>query len=78
MEDKKQNPDAIPTILSNALAGIFDNQEKAMHYIDDAGQRFEFYHKKEKRFKFDLNYFNRITKAVPSKTLNIALYLPQR
>ena len=72
-KDKKQNPEAIPTILSNALAVSFDNHI-GHAYIDDAEARFEFYHKKEKRFKFDLNYFNRITKGgVPSKTLNIAL-----
>jgi len=73
VKDKKQNPEAIPTILSNALAVSFDNHI-GHDYIDDAEARFEFYHKKEKRFKFDLNYFNRITKGgVPSKTLNIAL-----
>ena len=72
-KDKKQNPEAIPTILSNALAVSFDNHI-GHDYIDDAEARFEFYHKKEKRFKFDLNYFNRITKGgVPSKTLTIAL-----
>ena len=72
-KDKKQNPEAIPTILSNALAVSFDNHI-GHDYIDDAEARFEFYHKKEKRFKFDLNYFNRITKGgVPSKTLNIEL-----
>ena len=72
-KDKKQNPEAIPSILSNALAVSFDNHI-GHDYIDDAEARFEFYHKKEKRFKFDLNYFNRITKGgVPSKTLNIAL-----
>ena len=72
-KDKKQNPEAIPSILSNALAVSFDNHI-GHDYIDDAEARFEFYHKREKRFKFDLNYFNRITKGgVPSKTLNIAL-----
>ena len=72
-KDKKQNPEAIPSILSEALAVSFDNHI-GHDYIDDAEARFEFYHKKEKRFKFDLNYFNRITKGgVPSKTLNIAL-----
>jgi len=72
-KDKKQNPEAIPSILSQALAVSFDNHI-GHDYIDDAEARFEFYHKREKRFKFDLNYFNRITKGgVPSKTLNIAL-----
>ena len=72
-KDKKQNPEAIPQILSEALAVSFDNHV-GHDYVDDAESRFDFYHKKEKRFKFDLNYFNRITKGgVPSKTLNIAL-----
>jgi archaellum biogenesis ATPase FlaH len=72
-KDKKQNPEAIPQILSEALAVSFDNHV-GHDYIEDAQSRFDFYHKKEKRFKFDLNYFNRITKGgVPSKTLNIAL-----
>ena len=32
------------------------------------------YHTKEKKYQFDLDYMNRITKGgVPSKTLNIAL-----
>ena len=36
--------------------------------------RFDWYHTKEKRYPFDLSYFNRITKGgIPSKTLNIAL-----
>jgi len=72
-KDKKQNPEAIPGILSEALAVSFDNHI-GHDYIDDSEARYDFYHKKEKRFKFDLNYFNRITKGgVPSKTLNIAL-----
>ena len=72
-KDKKQNPEAIPQILSEALAVSFDNHV-GHDYVEDAESRFDFYHKREKRFKFDLNYFNRITKGgVPSKTLNIAL-----
>ena len=72
-KDKKQNPEAIPSILSEALAVSFD-QHIGHDYVDDAEARFEFYHKREKRFKFDLEYFNKITKGgVPSKTLNIAL-----
>ena len=72
-KDKKQNPEAIPSILSEALAVSFDNHV-GHDYVDDSEARYDFYHKREKRFKFDLNYFNRITKGgVPSKTLNIAL-----
>ena len=72
-KDQKQTPEAIPGILSDALAVSFDNHI-GHDYIEDAQNRFEWYHTKEKRYKFDLDYFNRITKGgVPSKTLNIAL-----
>ena len=72
-KDKKQTPEAIPGILSDALAVSFDNHI-GHDYIDDAQNRYEWYHTKEKRFQFDLDYMNRITKGgIPAKTLNIAL-----
>ena len=72
-KDQKRTPEAIPGILSDALAVSFDNHI-GHDYLQDADKRFDWYHTKEKRFKFDLDYFNRITKGgVPSKTLNIAL-----
>ena len=72
-KDKKQTPEAIPGILSDALAVSFDNHI-GHDYIDDAENRYEWYHTKEKRFQFDLDYMNRITKGgIPAKTLNIAL-----
>ena len=72
-KDKKRTPEAIPTILSDALAVSFDNHI-GHDYIEDAEARFKYYHTKEKKYQFDLSYFNKITKGgVPSKTLNIAL-----
>ena len=72
-KDKKQSPEAIPHILSEALSVSFD-KSVGHDYIEDAESRFKFYHTKEKRYQFDLDYMNRITKGgVPSKTLNIAL-----
>jgi len=72
-KDKSRQSEAIPGILADALAVSFDNHI-GHDYIVDAKARFDWYHTKEKRFPFDLNYFNRITKGgVPSKTLNIAL-----
>jgi archaellum biogenesis ATPase FlaH len=72
-KDKTRTPEAIPSILADALAVSFDNHI-GHDYIEDAKARFDWYHTKEKRYPFDLNYFNRITKGgVPSKTLNIAL-----
>ena len=72
-KDKKQTAEAIPHILSDALAVSFD-KSVGHDYIEDADDRFKWYHTKEKRYQFDLDYMNRITKGgVPSKTLNIAL-----
>ena len=72
-KDKVRTQEAIPSILSDALAVSFDNHI-GHDYIEDADARFKFYHTKEKKYQFDLSYFNKITKGgVPSKTLNIAL-----
>ena len=72
-KDTKRTPEAIPGILADALAVSFDNHI-GHDYIQDADSRFKYYHTKEKKYQFDLSYFNRITKGgVPSKTLNIAL-----
>src|SRR6056300_834559 len=72
-KDQKRTQEAIPSILADALAVSFDNHI-GHDYIGDADNRFEWYHTKEKKYKFDLSFFNKITKGgVPSKTLNIAL-----
>ena len=72
-KDEKKNPEAIPSILSDALAVSFDNHI-GHDYLQDYEERFNFYHQKESRIQFDLEYFNRITKGgLPNKTLNIAL-----
>ena len=72
-KDKKHTPEAIPNILSDALAVSFD-QHIGHDYLNNSEERFEYYHKVEERVKFDLSYFNRITKGgLPPKTLNVAL-----
>ena len=72
-KDEKKNPEAIPSILSDALAVSFDNHI-GHDYLQDYEERFNFYHQKESRIQFDLEYFNKITKGgLPNKTLNIAL-----
>ena len=71
--DEKKNRDAIPSILSDALAVSFDNNV-GHDYLLDYEERYDYYHKTENRLKFDLEYFNKITNGgVPSKTLNIFL-----
>ncbi len=72
-QDEKKGRDAIPNILSDALAVSFDNHV-GHDYLEDYEQRYEAYHRKEDKIPFDLEYFDKITKGgVPNKTLNIAL-----
>jgi len=71
--DDKQTTNAIPNILSDALAVSFDNHI-GHDYLQDYEERYEFYHKTEDKIPFDLEFFNKITKGgLPNKTLNIAL-----
>ena len=71
--DEKRNRDAIPSILSDALAVSFDNNI-GHDYILNSDDRYEYYHRTEDKIPFDLEYFNKITKGgLPNKTLNIAL-----
>ena len=75
LDDKKttEGKGSIPKILSDALGVSFD-PHIGHDFIDDAESRFEFYHKKEVRLPFDLEYFNKITGGgLPKKTLNICL-----
>mgnify|MGYP003332888526 FL=1 len=72
-KDKTQDKGSIPKLLSDALAVSFDNSV-GHDYLENSDERFEFYHRKEERIPFDLEYFNKITKGgLPVKTLNIAL-----
>ena len=64
---------ALPDILSKALAVSFDTNI-GHDYIENVGERYDFYHEQEERIPFDLEFFNKITKGgLPNKTLNIAL-----
>ena len=72
-QDNNKGRDAIPHILSDALAVSFDNHV-GHDYLEDYEARYESYHKKEEKIPFDLEFFDKITKGgVPNKTLNIAL-----
>jgi len=73
--DKEKNitENAIPEILSDALAVSFDTRV-GHDFIEDSELRFDFYSKTERRIPFDLEYFNTITGGgTPSKTLNIIM-----
>ena len=72
-QDKTRTKDAIPSIMSEALGVCFDDHV-GHDYIQDSDDRYDFYHKKEEKIPFDIEYLNKITKGgLPNKTLNIAL-----
>ena len=72
-KDKHRDADAIPSILTDALAVGFDNRV-GHDYLLDADERYDYYHTIEEKIPFDLEFFNRITKGgLPPKTLNIVL-----
>jgi archaellum biogenesis ATPase FlaH len=71
--DKSLSTDGIPQLLQDALSVCFDNNV-GHDYIENATQRFDFYHKVESRIPFDLEFFNKITNGgLPNKTLNVVL-----
>ena len=64
---------AIPTLLSDALGISFD-PNVGHDYIEQAKDRYDYYHRVEERIPFDLDYFNKVTKhGIPRKTLNIVM-----
>ena len=72
-KDKERSPDALPELLSKALGVSFDDHV-GHDYIQQSDDRYEFYHTKEEKIPFDLDFFNKITKGgLPNKTLNICL-----
>jgi replicative DNA helicase len=75
-KSKTHEKGAIPDILTKALSVSFDNNI-GHDYIDDFESRYDFYHRKEEKIPFDLDYFNKITKGgLPKKSLNIILAGP--
>lgn len=75
--NKELSQDAIPKLLQDALAVSFD--ESVCHdYIDNANDRFEFYHRVEEKLPFNLDMMNKITKGgLNKKTLNVILAGPK-
>ncbi len=73
LDNTKRSKGEIPKLLSDALGVTFDTNI-GHDYINDFENRFDFYHRREEKIKFDLDMFNKITKGgLPNKTLNIAL-----
>lgn len=72
-KDEKHGKGVIPSLLSDALGVSFD-PNVGHDYLDMSTDRYDFYHRIEKRIPFDLTYFNKITNGgLCRKTLNIIL-----
>jgi len=72
-EKSKSDKGAIPELLTDALSVSFD-PHVGHDYLLDSDDRYDFYHRIEKKIPFDLEYFNKITGGgLSSKTLNVAL-----
>ena len=72
-KSKERTVNALPSILSDALAVSFDNNI-GHDYLKDAEKRYDFYHTVEQRIPFDLDYMNQITnRGTPQKTLNVVI-----
>jgi replicative DNA helicase len=72
-EHPSKNRDAIPSILQEALSVSFDSHV-GHDYIENAFERFEFYHRTENKIPFNLQYLDKITNGgVANKTLTVIL-----
>ena len=71
--DKKLDKGSIPALLNEALGVSFDSNV-GHDFLENAEDRYEFYHRIEDRISFDLDLLNIITKGgLPKKTLNVIL-----
>lgn len=71
--DKELKPDALPSLLSDALSVCFDTAI-GHDYLDHASERHDYYTRVENKLQFDIDYLNKITDGgVTSKTLSIIL-----
>lgn len=70
---KDKSRDAIPSILQEALSVSFDTHV-GHDYIDNALERYDFYHRKTNTIPFNLTYLDKITNGgVANKTLTVIL-----
>jgi replicative DNA helicase len=63
----------IPNLLTDALSVSFDTHI-GHDFIDNAEERYDFYHKQEARIPFDIDLLNKITKGgLPRKSLSVLM-----
>jgi len=72
-KEKKTSKDAIPEILTQALAISLDTSV-GHSYLEDGDDRWEFYHKKESKISFGMEMLDKITNGgISPKTLTVLL-----
>ena len=72
-KDKVLSKDAIPEILTEALAISLD-KSIGHNYLENGEDRWEFYHKKESKIPFDMIMLDKITNGgISPKTLTVLL-----
>jgi len=72
-KDKQLSKDAIPEILTEALAISLDTSV-GHSYLEDGDDRWEFYHKKESKIPFEMVMLDKITNGgISPKTLTVLL-----
>lgn len=72
-KDKTYKTDAIPDILSKALAVSFDKRI-GHDFVENWKERFEWYHREEEKIRFDIELLNKITGGgFSKKTLNVII-----
>ena len=72
-KDKKSTKDAIPEILTEALAVSLD-KSIGHNYLEDGDDRWEFYHQKETKIPFKMTMLDKITNGgISPKTLTVLL-----
>ena len=72
-KDNTKDRDAIPQLLTEALAVCFD-PHVGHDYLNDYEERYAFYHLKEEKVPFGLHYLDKVTGGgISNKTLTIGL-----
>lgn len=75
-EKSKLSKGSIPSLLSDALAISFDTYI-GHDFLENSDERYAYYHRKEERIPFDLEFFNTITKnGLPKRTLTVVMAGP--
>jgi len=71
--DSSESKDSIPDLLQKALSVTFD-PSIGHDLIEDWEAAYEFYHRREEKIQFDIDYLNKCTQGgLPRKSLNVVL-----